>query len=506
MGEDSLQSITLPEALHIIRRHKEKALLFFLCTLVFVIVGLQIWPETYKPVAKLLVKLGRENASMPAVMPASQQVLTFGITKEQVNSEIEIIKSNYLIEKTVQELGPAYILPEPVRPEGLWKGLKYYGKIAYRHIKDGFNEILYFLNLQKKLNRSEEAISRIQKKLEVMQVKNSNSIDIELGWSDPKIGADIVNKLIQIYLEYRLQLYKNPGAFELFDEQVRYYKDRLAASENRLKEFRKEWGLISVDTQKKSIVDRIAELKKELQTNQTHNGKMQNEISEINKQLNNVTANIPSEEVTRTNPLADFLKGKLYELKLKKEHLLTTYLETSSTVANVNQEIAKVQQEIAKQRDMVKSSAKYVGLRPELTKRLIEARIGQAALKEVERSLKGYLGRYETDLQQLGEREIELSRLMRDLEIQNENYKLYVKKREELRVSSVMDDDKIANVSVVSFATAPFVAAKPKKMLIISMGLIFGLLGGIGMAFLSEYSDKTQIKSTEGNLRLKPFP
>ncbi len=448
-------SISSRDILSAFFRQKNKIFVFFVCTFIFIFLGIIAWPESYNASSLLLVKFGRESTSASSVLPSEQQVLTFGVTKEQVNSEIEIILSNHLIEKTVDEIGVESLFPEPEQPTGLWNRIKNKAKLALEIITDFFYKILYSLNILKELSPYEKAISTIKEKLDVSAVKNSNVIKMELMWKDPVMASTIINTLTRLYMDYRVQLHKMPGALELFDTETENYKNKLADLEKRLQDFRHDWGIISAENQKRVLVDRISDVKKALQENQSEIYKTKKEIEELSKQIS----------------------------------------ETSHVIMTARGEEEKVQDDPSKKRTVGKNTDNSL-LKPtspaiisELEKNLLAANVRLAVLEEEEKSLKEHLNQYDLEFKKLGEKEIELMQLEREFEIKEGNYKLYSKKLEEARISNVMDSEKIANVSIISFASPPTEFARPRKLLILLIGAFTGLFGGLAIGLYSEHLD-----------------
>lgn len=63
------------EFVYVIFRHKRKAVWFFMALMLIVSLVTMIMPRTYKSESKLLVKLGRENATMDPTATVSGQVV-----------------------------------------------------------------------------------------------------------------------------------------------------------------------------------------------------------------------------------------------------------------------------------------------------------------------------------------------------------------------------------------------------------------------------------------------
>ncbi len=80
-----------------------------------------------------------------------------------------------------------------------------------------------------------------------------------------------------------------------------------------------------------------------------------------------------------------------------------------------------------------------------------------------------------------------MNELARQVEIDEGNYKLYLTKFEEAKISESMDKQKIANVRVISPAVPIMQPIKPNKKMNVLAGGFLGLLIGIGIAFLIEF-------------------
>ena len=75
------------------------------------------------------------------------------------------------------------------------------------------------------------------------------------------------------------------------------------------------------------------------------------------------------------------------------------------------------------------------------------------------------------------------------MEVNRENYRLYLTKYEESRISDAMDSEKIASVSLIQPARPPLDPVSPRKMLNIALAILLGAFGGLGLAFFLEYLD-----------------
>ncbi|MBW1855203.1 MAG: lipopolysaccharide biosynthesis protein, partial [Deltaproteobacteria bacterium] len=111
------------------------------------------------------------------------------------------------------------------------------------------------------------------------------------------------------------------------------------------------------------------------------------------------------------------------------------------------------------------------------------------ALRAKEKSQEEHLENYQQELTAINNVEQKLKELERRVKLNEENYTLYFGNREEARIHDAMDNQKLANISVVEPAHPPIKPVKPKKLLNIILSIILGGVAGLGVAFFSEYCD-----------------
>jgi capsular exopolysaccharide synthesis family protein len=100
------------------------------------------------------------------------------------------------------------------------------------------------------------------------------------------------------------------------------------------------------------------------------------------------------------------------------------------------------------------------------------------------------------------EKSVKYDILKRQVDTNKELYNLFVKKMQEVDLTEGVGE---GDLRVVESASAPLLPAKPKKKLILLIGLIIGASLGIGSAFLIEYMDRS-LKSKEEIEQLTGLP
>ncbi len=449
------------DILHVIFKYKLHVAAIFFCIVSIVAVISLMMPKVYQAGAKVMVRFGRENVYMPTTPTLREnQPLIFDYSREElVNSEIEILSGRNLIERVIMELGVHNIYPELDKKRNI-KELLFHKTDPAKREKEAFAA----------------ATLVFKKDFSVAAVRKSNIIDLSYQHNDPAIAALVLNKVIEVFFDLHLNVYKNPQGYKFFDSQVALLKKRLQDSEIEYKSFCRENDITALDQQKSLLLQTISSLKKE------HAGTLM-ELSENEERMialsdGNLSGsdNNAMGEETELNPMAiSSIRGMLNELRMKEQELLSKYTPESLPVANIRNEIKKAQDLLNREERMYHSKA--------ITSISHKLR----ALQKRESVQREQLNKFQAELDRINGLELQLRDLERKVTLNEENYQIYIKKVEQDRLSQDMDTQKIANVSVVEPALPPLKPIKPKLMLNIALSLVLGIFAGILIPMYMEY-------------------
>jgi len=437
--------------LHVIFKRKNQILLFFAITVCTVVIGTFVKKPIYEAKAQILMKMGRENLYIPP-SGTSSKVINFN-RDNQINSEIELLKSRSLAENVIKSLGP----------ENIYKNIKH-----------------------------NDAVLKFQKSLSVEGIKKSDVIAVSFKHKDPEMAAKIVNTLANAYFEEHLLVHKNPQSYNFFEDQSQVLKAKLEQSEAALETFKKQNRVTALDEQQKLLLKHIADLNAELNQTLGREAETKNRMLQIRQQLDKTPETIAQGKEVDHNPfLISNLEARLVELQLKEKRLLIKYTPQNRLVKNVKEEIQIVQERLAQnvkkqyEKSRVGLNTTYQRLQEELFRNQAEGK-ALAAKREIQNT---QLTDYHGKLEQLNQMEVKLNQLEQSVDVNRQNYRLYLAKFEESRISDAMDNKKMANVSLMQSALTPLKPVSPKVLLKIVLAIFLGGVGGLGLAFFSEYLD-----------------
>jgi capsular exopolysaccharide synthesis family protein len=306
----------------------------------------------------------------------------------------------------------------------------------------------------------------LKSKVETEQEGNTDIITITVTAEDPKYAQRFANTIAQVYNEEHL-LDINKRTFEakkFIESQLNIVKEKVAKSEDALRDYRETSKLISIDAQSAATLNQSSKLQAAYDIDTSTLQKI-NAVEKIlataeNKYLTSKTV-FYFEEAT---PIYKNLNDKLVQLMLERDTLLLTYTENFPQI----QEIKKQTHEIVESMKSQLSSQK----------RSLEANT---------KNLKQQINVTDEQLRKLPEKGLELLRFEREAAVNREVYTLLEKKYQE---ALIQDAEKIEEVKIVKPALEPIIPTNPPKTAAnTAIGTIIGLIMGIVFAFIIETFD-----------------
>ena len=473
MTEDTTN---LRDFLTVLFKHKTKIVAIFLATVITVTIGTFLMSPVYEAKSTLLVKIGRENIYRPEVGDRSPMISMN--QEEVVNSEINILTSQDLIEKVITDLKIENIYPEVLKSS--W---------------------LEDIGLRKKTNPMQAAVLNFKKKLTAQGMRKSSVIEISFQHKNPQIAAKAVNMLTDLYKEKHLAVYGNPQS-SFLEKQLSAYDQKLKQSENDLETFKQKNKVYSLDEQRSLLLKQGMELDTNLKNTNNSIEELRKRLFSLKSQMNAISEDKEQYTQTERDKIIVEARSRLLALELKEKELLSKYKEDSRIVTNVRKEIELVtnflrQQEADITRKVKTGNVIYQEAEKEALK--TEADL-QAQLAKYE-ALRRQLNQVNGEIQSMDLKGKELVNLKRESTINDKNYIAYAEKLDEARISDDMNRQKMANVSVIQPAAVPANPIKPKKMLNIVLGILLGAVSGLGFAFFCEFN--SQAISTPETLEKK---
>ncbi len=439
MEIEKAPSLSLKDLLIVTFKRKTQILVFFGATVCIAAIASFMQTPIYEATGQILVKTGREDIYVPVAPGESLPNAPIKrSSSEQINGEIEILRSRFLAEKVVNSLGIAVI---------------------YKDL-DGTGQSLL-----------SKAGARFEKALTVAPVEESSVINISFKHTSPRMAATVVNTLVELYLERHLEVHKRPDLEGFFENQYVLLKDQTELAEEKLQAFRNQHDLTTLEEEQNILLGQEADLRTQLNNNLSQRAEIENRIQQLHNQLTTTPETIPQNLINQT---MNNLHARLVELELQEHELLTKYTDQSRLVQRLRGEIQMVRRRLGEHRLEI------------IQQEILRNEADLQALKAKGETQRTQLAAIQKRHGKLNRLVLEFDRLRQAVEVLRENYRLYLTKFEQARISDAMDKEKIANVRLIEPAHRGK-RVSPNIRLNMILAIFLGGSGALGLAYLSEH-------------------
>ncbi len=283
-------------------------------------------------------------------------------------------------------------------------------------------------------------------------------------------AKDLLNSLFKAYLEQEVQRKSEVANLSLafIDAQLDEINKRLKKSETSLETYKETNDVISLSDKANTISEKLVEYESKLQELGIEENILSNLYQFISKNQNLSGLTVGS--VNFADPaLANLIKN-LHEMATQKESLLIDYTELHPDVEKLTKTIASLRRQIIAS---LKSNLNQINQR--------------------KKSLNNLVYKYKKSIETLPKQERELTRLSRHFNVNEKVYSFLLEKRAE---TAILKSSTISNARILDEAINFSQAVKPKRVLIVLVGIILGVIFGLAYAFLREFFNNT-IKNTD---------
>ena len=451
-------------------RRRGSFMLSFAVIFLGAIVAAVIAPKRYESETKILVHRERADPLMTAQQTAAVEQNLPSLTEEDINSEVAILRSQDLLEKVVVACGV-----ENFRDNSLLHSL-----LGSRTVDDE--------NLSVR-----KAAARLGNDLRIDPIKKSYVISVRYSATNPELAARVLNTLGNLYLEKHAEVHRPKDEAGFFDRETAVYRKAMEEAQQKLADFNRETGIVTSQSERESAVPKLAEFELDMRQTQAAIPAAEEHVRSLQALLDKTPPRITTQLHNSDNgALMQQLKSSLVNLEGQRVDLRNKYAPGDRMVQEVDTQIEQVKAAIdAQQRAPLKEETTdqnptYGFLRQELAK----AQADLAALRARSRSLENVDQSYRQTLVNRDQKQIEQAALLRDAKTAEDNYLLYLNKREQAHISDAFDKNRILNVSIAQPATIPFRPTNPATMILL-LGWIFACLASTGVVLMQEQLNPT---------------
>jgi chain length determinant protein EpsF len=312
--------------------------------------------------------------------------------------------------------------------------------------------------------------SQLQRGLRVEPGRGSSLVTVSFTASDGKFAAAGANAFAQAYMDTVVELKVDPAReyAKFFDDRIKQLRGELEASQERLSAFQQKRGIVVTNERMDQEVSRLTSLETAL-------------ASALTEQADASSRQVGSGGEASADVVAS---ASVQSLRGELARAQTQLTEMSARFGSNHPQRIEAEARVTELRNQIAAEMRRVGGGTASVNRIAAQKVAE---------LKGMVDTQKKAVLQLRSQRDEASVLLRDVETAQRAYDAVAQRRTQL-ANEVQAEQTPARV--LSPAIEPISPSKPNLVKNALVGLILGMLGGVGLAFLLEVIDR-RVRSAE---------
>lgn len=341
------------------------------------------------------------------------------------------------------------------------------------------------------------------RQLQVKTVRGTDVLQLTYRDPDPKLAAEVVNTLMQLYMESNVSTNRAQAiaARQFINQQLPKTEQTVLQAEAALRRFKEQNRLVALKEEANSAVESLAELETRISQVRADLANANARSAALEKEMG-VTAKeaITITSVSQAQPVQQVLADlKQVEKQLAVER--TRYRESHPLIATLQRQKAalqtlldqRIQQAVGPLPTAPNRNIQFGELKQEITADLVKLQADRYGLTNGLNQLMQTYTAYQQRMTSLPRLEQQLTELERRVKVGQATYEALLQKLQEVQVT---ENQTVGNARVISPALVPDKPIAPRKSLNLLLGAILGILLAGAVALLLESRDRS-VKTVE---------
>ncbi|MBN3924820.1 polysaccharide biosynthesis tyrosine autokinase [Nostoc sp. NMS4] len=335
------------------------------------------------------------------------------------------------------------------------------------------------------------------KQLTVKDIKGSDILEVSYKDRDAKKSAEVVNTVINIYLEHNVSSRRKEAASARKFLQKELPKAELIVrkAESELAKFKDKNKVVSLQEETTNSLDVIADLQKQSSQVQSQIANLNAQSQDIRKQLNmNSKQAFAQTSLSQSPGLQDILK-EVQQLESQLAVRRTVLRESHPEIITLKNKLEALKKIIQQRTTQVlgtnqaqlNGNLQIGALQQQLTANLIGLESTRMGLVSQAVTLSKLQAVYKQRLKTLPRLEQQQRQLERKVQASQSTYSLLLQKLQE---SQIAENQNVGNASLISEAQIPDQPISSNMISYLSSGLV-AVLAALATIYILEVRDKT---------------
>ncbi len=362
---------------------------------------------------------------------------------------------------------------------GWLSGVKGFFTSAETATADALTELAGGIPDAQPLSEEERFARMVSGGLQVTPVPNTKIVAISYNHNNPAVAQMVANAVVKAYIDEILEIKLASSSYSLqwMSAKAEEEREKLERAERALQQYMRDNDLVTVENQLSVSPQKLTEFSSQMSKAEAQRKELESLLEQIREAGGDVNKleNIP---VFAESAVLKGLRERMYKARQNITELSKKFGPKHPTMIKAQEEIDTLQKERQFEVQRIVSSTENA------------FQLADSRARDLQELIDGTKG----ELLDLNEKYIQYSILKREVD---SSRVLYDTLQTSIKKEGVTEQSQSVNIWVVKEAELPLAPAKPNKKRGLLLGLVLGLFGGIGLAFLVEYLDNSVKSETE---------
>lgn len=461
-----------------------------LATVTLIVAGAFFWPPSYTSEARLLVRAGRENVTVPLDVGERQAYTPYATQRDPIVDDEKMLTGD----PVVNQVARLYLaeLDKLPPPQGWKQQLKAQTKRALLALLEGARSVTVVLGLAEPQSPEERLANKLARKFKVSHGVGSNVMELSFTWDDPLTAQRIMQTWIKVYMDERTAVLGRKSLVPFYDGKVRGADQQIESLKEQMRNRLAAIDGVSAEERLTALTKRINELRDRQAEAQAEKAAIEHGVAYATRRAGGLSREVVAEREVGFSPAWIALSAQLAELKRQRTDALRVYKEGAPALQVLEDSITSVEAQLKAEERNTQRAEKRT---PNELGVLLERNQLEKSLRLQE--LRSMVSSFERELEALGKarsqvlnQEPELARLEQALQVAEKSRLLYLDSLEKARIDQALDDSRINNLAVIQAASFNPGRSSPKSLLLLALALPAGALVGLLAVYMSALADQ----------------
>jgi polysaccharide chain length determinant protein (PEP-CTERM system associated) len=337
----------------------------------------------------------------------------------------------------------------------------------------------------------EKMVDDLMDKIRILGTERDDIYTITYNNPNPKLGKDIVQSLLTIFVEGSFGGKKQDSekAVQFIDDQIKTYEEKLATAESAMKDFKiRNMGMLprqgsDYSSKMVELNDMLNQAKLELNEAEQARNAIKRQIAGDDPAPVTAAEAAPAEDA---NPALD---GRIGDINKQLDMLRLQYTEAHPDIVAAKRLLAQLEtrkkEEAKKHKRSGDPGANYSPMLQQMNVALSVAEARVASLRARVDEYNGRFAQMRSQSTAAPEVEAQLAQLNRDYQVNQSNYQKLVERREAAKLSGDLSSaTDMLTFRVIDPPTVPLTPSGPNRPRLFSLVFLGALVAGLVVALL----------------------